>query len=51
MWGSCEVDTMRRIQCSVVSMSDTKETSQLKGNYANDALSEDNLVWTNVISI
>ncbi len=51
MWGSYEVDTMRRIQCSVVDISDTKETSQLKGNYVNDALAEGNLVWTNVISM
>ncbi len=42
---------MRRIQCSVVGMIDTKETSQLKGNYMNDALSEGNLVWTNMNSM
>ncbi len=42
---------MRRIRCSVVGMSDTKEASELKGNYTNDALSEGKLVWTNVISM
>ncbi len=51
MWHSCGEDTMRRIQCSVVDMGNTKETSQLKSNYTNDAPPEGSFVWTSVISV